>query len=293
MSKSATQFAFGRRKKWSCAYSKVLNKSAPLLSEEIHYQIWRVRTVNIQTYVFPEQIRKLLLKRHFLIVRVVRVSGQWMFRKVWTFSTKGMFRWRSSWQAWTSVHPVRVFTVGYSIFICKQWGPKHVCTFITRLGMCSRAEIFFIHVLLYYGFAYIIVLFRYDLCGWMSILFILVVYSNYFHLVCFYYFSLCKCLLVISSLEWVYRLTSRVVCSIYRYSGPKNNAYSDKEYSLQEFPLVIHCLNPRWVEMFRNITAHTPVNAIRETFMKSSCTFYHWSRLSGPLDTIMKLIHFF
>ena len=44
---------------------------------------------------------------------------------------------------------------------------------------------------------------------------------------------------VISSLEWAYRPTSRVG-SIYRYSGTKNNAYFDREYSSQGFPLDIH-----------------------------------------------------
>ena len=53
---------------------------------------------------------------------------------------------------------------------------------------------------------------------------------------------------MISSLQWAYHPTSRVVCSIYRYSGPKNNTYSDREYNLQGFPLVIHCFKrtPSW-----------------------------------------------
>ena len=38
------------RKKQNCANSKDLNESAPLLSEEIHHQILRVRTAKIQTY---------------------------------------------------------------------------------------------------------------------------------------------------------------------------------------------------------------------------------------------------
>ena len=33
---------------------------------------------------------------------------------------------------------------------------------------------------------------------------------------------------------------NRVVCSIYRYSGTKNKAYPDREYSSQGFPLVIN-----------------------------------------------------
>ena len=50
MSRSAAQFAFGMREKKSCANSKDPNESAPLLSDEMRHQIWRVRLVKIQTY---------------------------------------------------------------------------------------------------------------------------------------------------------------------------------------------------------------------------------------------------
>ena len=50
--------------------------------------------------------------------------------------------------------------------------------------------------------------------------------------------------LMISSTGWAYRPTSRVVCSVYRYYRPKNNANSDSEYSLQGVPLVIYCFKP-------------------------------------------------
>ena len=50
MSRSATEFVFGMRKKQSCANSKDLNESALLLPEDIHHQILRVRTAKIQTY---------------------------------------------------------------------------------------------------------------------------------------------------------------------------------------------------------------------------------------------------
>ena len=89
-------------------------------------------------------------------------------------------------------------------------------------------------------------------------------------------------LFVISSLEWAYRPASRVVCSIYRYFGRKNNSYSDREYSLQGFLLAIQCLlNPSPFKTFRKITG--PANSIRETFMKSSCKCCLWSLQSGPL----------
>ena len=45
------------RKKQSCANSKDLNESAPLLSEEIHHQILRVRTAKIQTYFLSMESR--------------------------------------------------------------------------------------------------------------------------------------------------------------------------------------------------------------------------------------------
>ena len=47
MARSATQFAFGMRKKQSCANSRDLNESAPLLSEVyhqiLHIEQWRSR----------------------------------------------------------------------------------------------------------------------------------------------------------------------------------------------------------------------------------------------------------
>ena len=119
-----------------------------LVTEEwMFWNVWAVQlNIGMCSFFFTVGYFILQFKWHVLMVRVVRVSEQWTFRNVWTVYTKGMFRRRSSWQAWTSVHPTRVFTVGDFIFICKQWGPKHVCTFITRLGMCSRAEIFLIAV---------------------------------------------------------------------------------------------------------------------------------------------------
>ena len=43
----------------------------------------------------------------------------------------------------------------------------------------------------------------------------------------------------------------------------------------KDFHLFFIVLNPRRVKIFRNIAAHRPPNAIRETFMKSSCNCCH------------------
>ena len=154
-----------------------------------------------------------------------------------------MCKWRSSWQAVIAMHPARVFTVGYFIFMYEQWGPRHVCTSVTRTGVFSRAEFFFPFI--FFCFKGVL---NINISLFCSDLFSMAECRFCYSRCVFKLFHFSKSLLllrdvvtyndryahtgfclVISSLEWAYRPTSRVVCSIYRYSGPKNNAYSNRE----------------------------------------------------------------
>ena len=93
---------------------------------------------------------------------------------------------------------VRIFTVGYFIFMYEQWGPRHVCTSVNRMGVCSRAEICFPFVF-FCSISVLISLFCSALfcMGECRFCFSLVVYSNDVILVkvCFHYLYWSKCLL--------------------------------------------------------------------------------------------------
>ena len=91
--------------------------------------------------VFREQIRKLLFRWHVLMVRVVRVSEQWMFREVWTvyIGTVQMAKLLRS-------RDIRASSQGFYCRLFRLYvrtvTSRRVCTSVTRKGMCRKAEIF-------------------------------------------------------------------------------------------------------------------------------------------------------